>query len=89
MVSGLIAVYAVVGGMPYVAGLLTATAEQPANDATAKLRIVEAVLQHIQNDYVDEPNMDKVRLRPASRPRRRTRSVFLVFDPGAGPGLRI
>ena len=62
MVSGLIAVYAVVGGMPYVGGLLTATAQQPANDATAQLRIVEAVLQHIQNDYVDEPNMDKVRL---------------------------
>jgi carboxyl-terminal processing protease len=62
MVSGLIAVYAVVGGMPYVGGLLTATAQQPANDATAQLRIVEQVLQHIQNDYVDEPNMDKVRL---------------------------
>ena len=26
-----------------------------------QLRIFESVLQHIQNDYVDEPNMEKVR----------------------------
>ena len=61
-VSGLIAVYAVVGGLPLVGNLLTTSAQQPVKDATAQLRIVESVLQHIQNDYVDEPNMDKVRL---------------------------
>ncbi len=60
--SGLIALYAVVGGMPFVGGMLTTSAQQPVNDATAQLRIVESVLQHIQNDYVDEPNMEKVRL---------------------------
>jgi carboxyl-terminal processing protease len=62
VLSGVIAVYAVIGGMPYVGTLLTTSAQQPANDATAQLRIVESVLQHIQNDYVDEPNMEKVRL---------------------------
>lgn len=62
MISGAIAVYAVVGGLPLIGGLLTTSAQQPVNDATAQLRIVESVLQHIQNDYVDEPNMDKVRL---------------------------
>jgi len=36
-------------------------AQQPANDPNAQLRIFESVLQHIQNDYVDEPNMEKVR----------------------------
>ncbi|MEO7659184.1 MAG: S41 family peptidase [Pyrinomonadaceae bacterium] len=61
-VSGLIAIYAVVGGLPYVGSVLTTTAQQPVNDASAQLRIVESVLQHIQNDYVDDPNMDKVRL---------------------------
>jgi carboxyl-terminal processing protease len=61
-ISGIIAVYAVVGGLPRVGGLLTTSAQQPANDAGAQLRIVESVLQHIQNDYVDDPNMDKVRL---------------------------
>src|SRR3982750_3690807 len=60
--SGVIAVYAIVGGMPIVGGLLTTNAQQPVNDATAQMRIVDSVLQHIQNDYVDEPNMDKVRL---------------------------
>lgn len=62
ILSGVIAVYAVVGGMPFVGGLLTTSAQQPVNDATSQLRIVESVLQHIQNDYVDDPNMDKVRL---------------------------
>jgi len=56
--SGVIAVYAVVGGMlsPWT------RAQQPINDSTAQLRIFESVLQHIQNDYVDDPNMEKVRL---------------------------
>ncbi len=62
MISGVVAVYAVVGGLPLVNGLLSASAQQPVNDATAQLKIVESVLQHIQNDYVDEPNMEKVRL---------------------------
>ncbi len=61
-ISGVIAIYAVVGGLPMVGGLLSASAQQPVNDPTAQLRIVDSVLQHIQNDYVDEPNMDKVRL---------------------------
>jgi len=61
-VSGVISVYAVVGGLPLVGGLLTTSAQQPVNDASAQLRIVESVLKHIQNDYVDEPNMEKVRL---------------------------
>ena len=62
MLSGLIASYAVIGGLPFVGSLLTTSAQQPVNDATAQLRIVESVLQHIQNDYVDDPNMEKVRL---------------------------
>src|SRR5918912_3156236 len=45
----------------FVGGLLATRAQQPANDPNAQLRIFESVLQHIQNDYVDEPNMDKVR----------------------------
>ena len=60
--SGVIAAYAVIGGLPFVGGMLTTSAQQTANDPTAQLRIVESVLQHIQNDYVDEPNMEKVRL---------------------------
>lgn len=57
MVSAAIALYAVVGGMlsPW------ARAQQPINDAGAQIRIFESVLQHIQNDYVDEPNLEKVR----------------------------
>lgn len=62
VVSGVIAVYAVVGGMPFLGGILTTSAQQTVNDPNAQMKIVESVLQHIQNDYVDEPNMDKVRL---------------------------
>src|SRR5919202_3043323 len=53
--SSFVALYAVVGGW------LSTRAQQPTNDPGAQLRIFENVLQHIQNDYVDEPNMDKVR----------------------------
>lgn len=54
--SATLALYAVVGGwLPRLA------AQQPINDPGAQMRIFESVLQHIQNDYVDEPNMDKVR----------------------------
>jgi len=57
MVSAAIAMYAVVGGMlsPWT------RAQQPINDSGAQIRIFESVLQHIQNDYVDEPNLEKVR----------------------------
>jgi len=56
-VSGAIALYAVIGGLlsPWT------RAQQPINDAGAQIRIFESVLQHIQNDYVDEPNLEKVR----------------------------
>jgi len=62
VLSGAIAIYAVVGGLPIVGGILTTQAQQPINDASAQLRIFDSVLQHIQNDYVDEPNLEKVRL---------------------------
>src|SRR5688500_19782734 len=57
VISGVIAMYAVVGGMlsPWT------RAQQPINDSGAQIRIFESVLQHIQNDYVDEPNLEKVR----------------------------
>ena len=50
-----IAFYAIAGAF------LSSHAQQPVNDAGAQLRIFNSVLQHIQNDYVDEPNLDKVR----------------------------
>ncbi|MDQ3817792.1 MAG: S41 family peptidase, partial [Acidobacteriota bacterium] len=53
--SSFLALYAVIGG------LLSTRAQQVANDPGTQLRIFENVLQHIQNDYVDEPNMEKVR----------------------------
>ncbi len=55
LLSAGIAFYALIGGF------LGAFAQQPINDAGAQLRIFETVLQHIQNDYVDEPNLEKVR----------------------------
>ena len=57
VLSGVIAVYAVVGGIlsPWT------RAQQPINDSTAQMKIFESVLKHIQNDYVDEPNLEKVR----------------------------
>ena len=58
LISFVIAIYAVVGGL---IGGLQARAQQPINDAGAQIRIFESVLQHIQNDYVDEPNLEKVR----------------------------
>lgn len=62
VLSGVVSAYAVVGGLPFVGGLLSTSAQQPVSDSTAQLRIVESVLNHIQNDYVDDPNMEKVRL---------------------------
>src|SRR4051794_2507713 len=55
VLSASLALYAVVGGW------ISTRAQQPANDPGSQLRIFESVLQHIQNDYVDEPNMDKVK----------------------------
>lgn len=55
MASAALALYAVVGGY------MATRAQQPINDAGAQIRIFESVLQHIQNDYVDEPNLEKVR----------------------------
>jgi len=57
-ISAAIAVYALVGG---VLSPLSTQAQQPINDAGAQIRIFESVLQHIQNDYVDDPNLEKVR----------------------------
>ncbi|HVS20749.1 MAG TPA: S41 family peptidase [Pyrinomonadaceae bacterium] len=53
--SASLAVYTIAGAW------LATRAQQPANDPGAQQRIFESVLQHIQNDYVDEPNMEKVR----------------------------
>jgi carboxyl-terminal processing protease len=53
--SASLAVYTIAGAW------LATRAQQPANDPGAQQKIFENVLQHIQNDYVDEPNMEKVR----------------------------
>src|SRR6202163_4747454 len=55
VLSASLAVYTIAGGW------LATRAQQPANDPGAQQKIFESVLQHIQNDYVDEPNMEKVR----------------------------
>jgi carboxyl-terminal processing protease len=60
-ISAAIAIYALIGGLPLTGQLLTTNAQQPINDAGAQIRILESVLQHIQNDYVDEPDLAKVR----------------------------
>src|ERR687894_1043346 len=52
--SATLALYAVVGGLMY-------TRAQQQNDPGAQLRIFESVLQHINDDYVDEPDLNKVR----------------------------
>src|SRR5713101_4887625 len=53
--SATLALYTIAGGW------LASRAQQPANDPNAQFRIFDSVLKHIQNDYVDEPNMEKVR----------------------------
>ena len=55
LASAALAIYTIAGAW------LATRAQQPANDPGAQQRIFESVLQHIQNDYVDEPNMEKVR----------------------------
>ncbi len=53
--SATLALYAVVGGW------MSINAQQQNNDPGAQLRIFESVLRHIQDDYVDEPDLNKVR----------------------------
>jgi carboxyl-terminal processing protease len=55
VLSAALAMYAAAGAW------LSTRAQQPANDPNAQQKIFESVLSHIQNDYVDEPNMEKVR----------------------------
>ena len=55
ILSATLAVYTIAGAW------LATRAQQPANDPGAQQKIFESVLQHIQTDYVDEPNMEKVR----------------------------
>src|SRR5438067_2515332 len=55
VLSASLALYAIAGAW------LATRAQQPANDPGAQQRIFESVLQHIQDDYVDQPNMEKVR----------------------------
>src|SRR5690348_8567668 len=55
VLSATLALYAIAGGW------LASRAQQPANNPVEQLQIFESVLKHIQNDYVDEPNMEKVR----------------------------
>lgn len=57
--SAVIALYAVFGGL--LRNITSTFAQQPINDAGAQIRIFESVLQHIQNDYVDVPDLGKVR----------------------------
>src|SRR5918998_4230057 len=52
--SATLAFYTLVGGWVF-------TSAQQTNDPGAQLRIFESVLQHINDDYVDEPDMNKVR----------------------------
>ena len=55
VMSASLAMYAIAGAW------LATRAQQPLNDPNAQQKIFESVLSHIQNDYVDEPNMEKVR----------------------------
>lgn len=52
--SASLALYALIGSW-------FSTSAQQQNDPGAQLRIFESVLQHIQHDYVDEPDLAKVR----------------------------
>lgn len=56
VLSAVLAIYAVVGGW------MSTRAQSPRrNDPGEQLRIFQGVLYHIQNDYVDEPDLTKVR----------------------------
>jgi carboxyl-terminal processing protease len=52
--SATLAFYTLVGGWVF-------TSAQQSNDPGAQLRIFQSVLQHINEDYVDEPDLNKVR----------------------------
>ncbi|MFL6255304.1 MAG: S41 family peptidase [Pyrinomonadaceae bacterium] len=54
--SASLAIYAAAGGW-----MASINAQQQQNDPGAQLRIFESVLRHIQDDYVDEPDLNKVR----------------------------
>jgi carboxyl-terminal processing protease len=54
--SASLAIYAAAGGW-----MSSINAQQQQNDPGAQLRIFESVLRHIQDDYVDEPDLNKVR----------------------------
>ncbi len=54
ILSATLALYTVVGGW-------MSTRAQQQNDPDAQLRIFGSVLYHIQNEYVDEPDLTKVR----------------------------
>src|ERR1700736_5474312 len=53
ILSATLALYTIIGGW------ISTSAQQPKNDPSAQLRIFENVLQHIQNDYVHDPNLKK------------------------------
>jgi carboxyl-terminal processing protease len=55
VLSAALAAYTVAGAW------LGTRAQQPANDPVGQQKIFDSVLKHIQDDYVDEPNMEKVR----------------------------
>lgn len=55
VLSATLALYALVGGW------MSISAQQQNNDPGTQLRIFESVLKHIQDDYVDEPDLNKVR----------------------------
>src|SRR5260370_13794776 len=57
----LVALSAALASYTIIGGWLATRAQQPANDPNSQQRIFESVLKHIQDDYVDEPNMEKVR----------------------------
>src|ERR687885_2254991 len=56
VMSATLALYTVVGGW------MSISAQQQQNDPGAQLRIFESVLKHINDDYVDEPDLNKVRV---------------------------
>lgn len=58
--SAFIAGFALLGLM-ISNGWFSTKAQQPINNPGAQIRIFESVLQHIDNDYVDKPDLAKVR----------------------------
>ncbi len=58
IISAFVAFFALSG---FVFQFMNTNAQQPINDASAQLRIFESVLKHIEDDYVDQPNLEKVR----------------------------